>query len=96
MTSTGADISNAKLDDAGLILSDVLRDYMQIMGVVNGLKGLGFSSEDVPDLVTGTLPQVMLFQKSICVHLSPQIFVIIHSFLHRSPRFKHQSTANLM
>ena len=59
MTSTGADISNAKLDDAGLILSDVLRDYMQIMGVVNGLKELGFSSEDVPDLVTGTLPQVM-------------------------------------
>ena len=60
MTSIGADISNAKLDDAGLILSDVLRDYMQTMGVVNGLKGLGFSSEDVPDLVTGTLPQVML------------------------------------
>lgn len=56
--SLGADISNAELDDAGSILSDILREYMQDMGVVNGLKELGYSSQDIPDLVQGTLPQV--------------------------------------
>ncbi len=55
--SSGADVSSAKLEDAGLILADTLRGYMQAMGVVNGLRELGYSIEDVPSLVKGTLPQ---------------------------------------
>lgn len=55
---TGADISKAKLSDAGHILSDTLREYMEATGVANGLKELGFSNEDVPKLVQETLPQV--------------------------------------
>lgn len=55
---TGADITGAKKEDAGLILSEVLKTYMHEMGVVDGLKVLGYSSEDIPKLVTGTLPQV--------------------------------------
>ena len=54
----GADISKAKLADAGTVLSEVVREYMSTMGVVNGLKELGYTSEDIPMLVTGTLPQV--------------------------------------
>lgn len=54
----GADVSTAKLNDAGLILSDVIRRFMSDLGIENGLSSLGFSAADVDDLVKGTLPQV--------------------------------------
>ena len=60
----GADISRGKLEDAGVILADTIRQYMQDMGVVNGLSQLGYSSEDIPQLVEGTLPQVCV---CVCV-----------------------------
>ena len=56
--SSGADVSSAQLGDAGKILADVLRQYMADMRIVDGLKAVGYSSEDIPALVKGTLPQV--------------------------------------
>ena len=53
----GADTTNVKLADAGLLLSDTLRDFMYSTGVDNGLTALGYKSEDIPALVKGTLPQ---------------------------------------
>ncbi|KAK0090053.1 hypothetical protein PV325_003866 [Microctonus aethiopoides] len=53
----GADISNAKRSDAGKILADVVRDYMRVMKIENGLGEIGFKKEDIPTLVSGTLPQ---------------------------------------
>lgn len=53
----GADTTNVKLADAGLLLSDTLRAFMYDTGVDNGLAALGYKSEDIPELVKGTLPQ---------------------------------------
>ena len=53
----GANVTDAKKDDAGRILADVLRTYMQDMDIVNGLQVLGYTSSDIPALVKGTIPQ---------------------------------------
>ena len=45
------------LADAVLLLSDTLRDFMYSTGVDNGLKALGYTTDDIPALVKGTLPQ---------------------------------------
>lgn len=90
MFTVGADISNAKDSDAGHILSDVLKEYMQVMGVVNGLKEMGYSAEDVPSLVQGTLPQVTNL-------ISTGIVMILYILLGTSykivtPKFHRRST----
>ncbi|KAK7086268.1 Hydroxyacid-oxoacid transhydrogenase, mitochondrial, partial [Halocaridina rubra] len=53
----GKDVTNVKRADAGLVLADVLREYMDAMKIDNGLEALGYTTEDIPDLVKGTLPQ---------------------------------------
>ncbi|KAK9505607.1 hypothetical protein O3M35_009619 [Rhynocoris fuscipes] len=53
----GVNVSNAKKSDAGLILSEIVTKYMEAMKIENGLEALGFTKEDIPNLVKGTLPQ---------------------------------------
>jgi hydroxyacid-oxoacid transhydrogenase len=53
----GADISRARPADAGRILADRITSLMQRLGLPNGLRGVGYSSPDVPALVEGTLLQ---------------------------------------
>jgi hydroxyacid-oxoacid transhydrogenase len=53
----GAKTDGAKLEDAGKILADQITSFMQRLKVPNGLSAIGYSSEDIPALVEGTLPQ---------------------------------------
>jgi len=53
----GADISKAKLEDAGKILADRVIEIMKRLNIPNGLSAIGYSREDIPQLVEGTLPQ---------------------------------------
>jgi hydroxyacid-oxoacid transhydrogenase len=53
----GADISHRQSEDAGEILADRITWFMQRLKTPNGLRGVGYGSEDIPALVEGTLPQ---------------------------------------
>lgn len=53
----GANVDGAKADDAGTILADRITWFMDRLKVPNGLKAVGYTSEDIPALVEGTLPQ---------------------------------------
>src|SRR5947207_14226593 len=60
----GADISRAKPEDAGKILSDRLIAIMQRLKVPNGLRSVGYTQSDIPALVEGTLPQARVTKLS--------------------------------
>ena len=53
----GADVTRARPEDAGRILSDRIIWFMQQLNVPNGLRAIGYTSSDIPALVEGTLPQ---------------------------------------
>ena len=53
----GADISRAKLEDAGQILAEQIINTMKRLHVPNGLRAVGYSRDDIPALVKGTVPQ---------------------------------------
>ncbi len=53
----GVDVSGAALADAGTILADAVLGYMQRLNIPNGLSAVGYTRDDVPALVAGTLPQ---------------------------------------
>ena len=53
----GVDTRDANEEDAGELLSQAIIDLMKDTGVPNGLGAIGFTEEDIPALVEGTLPQ---------------------------------------
>ena len=53
----GADVTSADPADAGRILSDRIVEFMRRLKVPNGLAGVGYSRDDIPALVKGTVPQ---------------------------------------
>src|SRR5438876_9080865 len=60
----GADVSRARPEDAGKILSDRLVAIMQRLKVPNGLRSVGYRKADIPALVQGTLPQARVTKLS--------------------------------
>jgi hydroxyacid-oxoacid transhydrogenase len=53
----GAKVDGARPADAGKILAHQIIVLMRDLGVPNGLRELGYQSDDIPALVEGTLPQ---------------------------------------
>mgnify|MGYP001046097929 CR=1 FL=1 len=53
----GVDVSKAKPADAGKILADAVVKVMQQLNIPNGLSAVGYTRDDIPALVEGTLPQ---------------------------------------
>jgi hydroxyacid-oxoacid transhydrogenase len=53
----GADVNDVASGDAGGVLASAIISLMRRTGMPNGLAGVGFSADDVPALVGGTLPQ---------------------------------------
>ncbi len=53
----GVDVANVAKSDAGKVLADRITWFMQRLQVPNGLRDVGYTSSDIPELVTGTLPQ---------------------------------------
>ncbi|KKL59330.1 hypothetical protein LCGC14_2216410, partial [marine sediment metagenome] len=53
----GADVAGVAPDDAGAVLGDCLVELMRKLGLPNGLSAVGYTTDDIPALVEGTLPQ---------------------------------------
>jgi hydroxyacid-oxoacid transhydrogenase len=53
----GANTSHARSEDAGELLANQMIRLMQRLKVPNGLAALGYTGNDIPALVNGTLPQ---------------------------------------
>lgn len=53
----GADIRDAAPEDAGEVLASRVVELMQVLEMPNGLAAVGYTSQDIPALVEGTLPQ---------------------------------------
>ena len=53
----GADIANAREENAGDVLANRLIEIMRATDMPNGLGAVGYSESDIEDLVAGTLPQ---------------------------------------
>jgi hydroxyacid-oxoacid transhydrogenase len=53
----GCDVTHARAEDAGRLLSDRIVWFMQRLKMPNGLAAIGYSTGDIPALVEGTLPQ---------------------------------------
>ena len=53
----GVDISGKRLEDAGEILAERVLYFMQLLKMPRGLKAVGYSDADIPEMIQGTLPQ---------------------------------------
>ena len=58
LSSSGGDSTNVNLSDSGNLLADTLRQFMFDLEVDDGLQAVGYTTDDIPALVKGTLPQV--------------------------------------
>lgn len=80
----GADIFGKKESDAGAILSDRLCSIMNDLKVPNGLEALGYTKDDIPSIVKGTLPQHRVTKLSPVKHSDEELDEILTEILQNS------------
>ncbi|XP_065897839.1 hydroxyacid-oxoacid transhydrogenase, mitochondrial-like [Dysidea avara] len=77
----GADVTNVNRDDAGRVLADILRKYMNELMIPNGIEAFGYQREDVPALVEGTLPQQRVLKIAPQPPASEDIYKLLENSL---------------
>ena len=60
----GANVEGAALEDAGNILADRVIEMMRQTGIPNGLRGVGYSEDDLDALTDRAFPQKRLLDNS--------------------------------
>ena len=60
----GADVKGAAMEDAGNILADRVIEMMRQTGIPNGLRGVGYSEDDLEALTDRAFPQKRLLDNS--------------------------------
>jgi len=53
----GVDVAAFSLEDAGELVANAIIDLIRQLGLPNGLAAVGYSPDDVEELVSGTMPQ---------------------------------------
>lgn len=62
----GAEIRGATGDDAGELLARRVIELSRAVGIPDGIAGVGYTEDDIEDLVAGTLPQQRLLANAPC------------------------------
>jgi alcohol dehydrogenase class IV len=62
--SFGSNIKDVDEKDAGKLLAQRVIDLMKVTGIPNGLKGVGYSEEDLENLTEGAIPQRRLIDNA--------------------------------
>ena len=60
------DDRGASLADAGEVLARQVIALSRAVAIPNGITGVGYAAADIPDLVSGTLPQQRLLANAPC------------------------------
>ena len=60
----GADVTGAKLENAGNILADRVIEMMRQTDIPNGIRGVGYSEDDLEALTDRAFPQKRLLDNS--------------------------------
>ncbi|KAI6661936.1 Hydroxyacid-oxoacid transhydrogenase, mitochondrial [Oopsacas minuta] len=78
----GANTGNVKRLEAGRCLAGRLCYYMKRLGIPNGLSGLGFTEDDIPEIIEETQKIIRL----TCLSPIPVCDTLLEGILHKSLR----------
>jgi len=77
----GADTRGAARDDAGAVVAERIAGLMREVAAPNGLGGVGYTGEDVPQLVEGAFPQRRLLDNAPVAMTRPVLDALFHDAL---------------
>jgi hydroxyacid-oxoacid transhydrogenase len=78
----GGDLHAAGDRVPGELLADAVIQLMRAIEIPNGISGVGYTTADIPDLVTGTVPQQRLLGNAPCDLPAPALATLFANALH--------------